>query len=75
MDNIDPNGRPGKVIRPKGNLRLKLRTPDGVILAHCPSHRAGLQTARRMFDHIEVVELKSGAWQLWSEGVLKAVIN
>jgi hypothetical protein len=75
MDNIDPNGRPGKIPRAKGNFKLRLRTPGGVILAYCPSHIAGLKTARSIFDRIEIVELKSGAWQLWSDGILSAIIG
>lgn len=57
--------------------RYKLcRANDGAVLAKTPSKIQALKTADAMFDDLEVQEdVRTGAWSLFSQGVLKAIID
>jgi len=57
------------------SYRMRLRLPDGTVLAYCPTRRAGVQTATAIFDELEIVELETGVWELRKEGKLKATVG
>lgn len=61
--------------RTRTSYKIRLRKPDGTVLAGCPNQRAGIQTARAMFDNLEIWERKDGTLELRADGELKATIG